>query len=134
MFYERLHHIGIILPDLQTVLAFIEQYGLVADGEGQTPYQARCIFTKAKENESPIEFLIPTGGPLQAFNEGRGGLHHICFEVEDIEQAATELRAMGCKLLEDEAKMAERDIKVNFVRPGSSWGILVELMELPHGQ
>ena len=134
MICKRLHHIGIILPDIRTVQAFMEQYGLEADGEGETPYQAHCIFTKAKDNESPIEFLIPTGGPLKAFNEGRGGLHHICLEVEDIEQATNELHAMGCKLLEDEAKIAERNVKVNFIRPSSSWGVLVELMELPHPQ
>ena len=131
MINKRLHHIGIILPSAEAVHAFMEQYGLEAAGEGETPYQARCIFTKARGNESPIEFLIPTGGPLQAFNEGKGGIHHICFEVEDIEQAAGELRAMGCRLLEDEAKAAADNIKVNFIRPASSWGILVELMELP---
>ena len=127
---KRLHHTGIILPTSEAVYAFIEQYGLEIAGEGETPYQARCIFAKAGDNESLIEFLIPTGGPLKAFNEGRGGIHHICFEVEDIEQAADELRGRGCKLLEDESKVAEDNLKVNFIRPASSFGILVELMEL----
>ena len=130
MISKRLHHIGVILPSDEAVRAFTEQYGLEIAGEGETPYQARCLFTKARGGESPIEFLIPSGGPLQAFNEGRGGLHHICFEVEDIEQAAHELRAAGCRLLEDENKVAENNSKINFVRPASSFGILVELMEL----
>ena len=131
MINKRLHHIGIILPTSEAVYAFAEQYGLEIAREGKTPYQALCLFTKAKDNESPIEFLIPWGGPLMAFNDGRGGIHHICFEVEDIGQAANELRASGCKLLEDENKMAEDNIKINFIRPSSSFGILVELMELP---
>jgi len=130
MTYKRLHHIGIILPTIEAVQAFAQQYGLEIAAEGETPYQARCLFTKTRGQESPIEFLIPAGGPLLAFNEGRGGIHHICYEVEDIEQAAHELRAQGCKLLEDEAKIAQDGIKVNFIRPGSSFGVLVELMEM----
>lgn len=130
MIGKRLHHIGIVLPNLEQVHAFMTQYGLEIEREGETPYQAACIFTKAGNNESPIEFLIPSGGPLQAFNEGKGGIHHICFEVDDIEQAAGELRAMGCKLLQDEASLAEYNTKINFVRPGYSFGVLVELMEL----
>jgi len=131
MINKRLHHIGIILPTAEAAHAFMKQYGLEVEAEGETPYLARCIFTKARGEESPIEFLIPSGGPLQAFNDGKGGIHHICFEVEDIEQAANELRAMGCRMLEDEAKAAANGIKVNFIRPSSSFGILVELMELP---
>lgn len=131
MTYKRLHHIGIILPSEEDARAFMEQYGLEAEGEGETPYQAHCIFTKSSGGESPIEFLIPRGGPLSAFNEGKGGIHHICFAVENIEQAESDLRAMGCKLLEDEYKVAENEAKINFIRPGSSFGILVELMELP---
>jgi lactoylglutathione lyase/methylmalonyl-CoA/ethylmalonyl-CoA epimerase len=130
MMNKRLHHTGIILPTVEAVYAFMEQYGLEMEGESETPYQARCFFSKARGQESPLEFLVPTGGPLQAFNGGKGGIHHICFEVEDIEQAANELRARGCKLLEDEAKAAEHNVKVNFIRPGSSFGVLVELMEL----
>ena len=129
MIGKRIHHIGIILPSEEAVQAFMEQYGLTAAGAGETPYLARCIFTQAKGEESPIEFLIPRGGPLQAFNNGKGGIHHICYEVENIEQAQEELQARGCKMLEEKAIMAEDGSKVNFVRPGSSFGILVELMQ-----
>ncbi|MCL1975742.1 MAG: VOC family protein [Firmicutes bacterium] len=131
MAYQRLHHIGIILPSTEAVAAFIKQYDLEIAGEGETPYQAHCIFTKAREGESPIEFLIPKGGPLAAFNEGRGGIHHICYVVDSIEQTESELRAMGCKLLENQFIVAENNAKINFIRPGSSFGVLVELMELP---
>ena len=134
MIFNRLHHIGIILPTDEAVQAFMAQYELEAAAEGETPYQARCIFTKARDHESPIEFLIPSGGPLQAFNEGKGGIHHICFEVEDIEQATKVLRSMGCKLLEDENKAAAQGAKINFIRPSSSFGVLVELIELPGAQ
>jgi len=117
------------MPTIEAAHAFMGQYGLEIYMEEETPYQSHCIFTKAKPNESPIEFIIPSGGPLQAFNGGKGGLHHICYEVDDVEKAANELRAIGCRLLEDEGVMTGCGSKINFVRPSSSFGVLVELMQ-----
>jgi len=130
MAYKRLHHVAIILPSIEQAHAFLAQYGLTIEKEGETSYEAAFFFTKPLENETPIEILVPHGGPLKAFNNGKGGMHHICFEVDDIEEASRELRALGCQLLEDETRSGKHDMKINFVRPRSSFGILVELMEV----
>ena len=130
MAYKRLHHVAIILPTVEQVRAFATQYGLSIEKEGETSFEAAFFFTKPLEDGTPIEFLVPHGGPLKAFNNGRGGMHHICFEVDDIEEASRELRLLGCQLLEDEARSGKHDHKINFVRPRSSFGVLVELMEL----
>lgn len=129
MIFKRICHIGMVLPTIEDVHAFMKQYGLEVFLDYETPYQARCIFTKAGPNESPIEFLVPSGGPLKEYNGGKGGIHHICYEVDDIEEASNQLRAMGVRLLEDEPVLSKTGAKLNFVRPSSSYGILVELME-----
>lgn len=133
---KKMHHVGIVLPTEETVYAFMQQYGLEVDKIEETPYQSKAIFTKAGPNECPIEFLIPSGGPLAAFNGGKGGIHHICYEVEDMAASMAQLRAQGCQMLEEEpldaSKPGSQDfgtVHLNFVRPKSSFGVLVELWE-----
>ena len=84
----RLHHVGIIMTTMEKAKAFMEQFGLEEDYmEYVDAYHAYCLFTKYSEYESPIELIIPTEGVLTEFRNGKGGLHHIDFEVEDVEAA-----------------------------------------------
>ena len=132
MVHKRMHHVGIILPDEETMRDVLEMYGLEIDYEGETPYQTRYYFTKMNPlySESPIEFLIPRGGKLAEFNNGKGGIHHICFEVDDVEAATQEFLDKGYLMLEDPCPISGGYMKINFMRPRSSHGILVEFMEL----
>ncbi|MDL2294270.1 VOC family protein [Ruminococcaceae bacterium OttesenSCG-928-D13] len=127
---RRMHHIGIVLPSAQQAHALMEMYGLEPGREGQTEYGGAILFTKARAGECPLEFIIPSGGKLAEFNGGKGGLHHICFEVPNLAAASDELRAQGAELLEKEGVYGGPHAKCNFVRPRSSHGILVELMEI----
>jgi len=127
--FKRICHIGIVMPTMEACEAFMKQYGLEVFRVGETPYDTTCVFTKAREKESPIEFLIPRSGPLAAFNGGKGGIHHICYEVDSVTETANTLRSMGIKLLHEETVPTELGANINFVRPGSSFGVLVELME-----
>jgi len=79
--------------------------------------------------ESPIEFIIPREGVLTKFNDGRGGIAHIAFEVEDVRAAAEELEEKGLGMLEREPVEGTSDIIVNFLRPKYSEGILFELVQ-----
>lgn len=133
MIHKRLHHVGIVLPDEETMEQFMEMYNLEIDYQGFVePYSCRYIFTKMNPeySESPIEFLIPNDGVLAKFNNGCGGIHHICYEVDDIEAVCKEFREKGYQLLEGECPISDRTMKINFVRPKSSLGILVEFMEI----
>lgn len=133
MLHKRLHHVGIILPSEEAVKEVMDMYGLEVDSTGMTPYNAKFVFTKMNPDysDSPIEFLIPDGGVLADFNKGKGGIHHICFEVDDVDAACKEFREKGYDLLEEECPVVEGGgMKINFVRPRSSQGILVELMEM----
>ena len=133
MVHKRLHHVGIILPEEQYARDIMEMYGLEAESEGMTPYDTKFIFTKLNpdESESAIEFLIPYSGVLKEYNGGKGGIAHICFEVDDVEAASAEFREKGYALLEDPCPMVPNsNMKINFVKPRSNHGILIELMEL----
>ena len=126
----RLHHVGIILPTLEAAHRFLEKFGLEVDYQGFVDaYHADLIFTKYNENESPFELIIPKEGVLTEFNNGKGGIAHIAFEVEDVEAVRKEYESKGMKMLEGKAVPGTSDIIVNFLRPKYGEGILVEFVE-----
>lgn len=126
----RLHHVGIVMPDLETAHSFLDIFGLEIDYEGYVEaYHAHLIFTKYGLNESPLELIIPTEGVLTEFNGGKGGIAHVAFEVDDVEAARREFEEKGYKMLEQAAVPGTSDIIVNFVRPRYTHNILVEFVQ-----
>jgi methylmalonyl-CoA/ethylmalonyl-CoA epimerase len=123
----RLHHVGIVVPDEAQVASLLDLLGLQAAHTSYvSEYEADCIFTAGPG--ACIEFVVPRGGSLTRFNRGVGGLHHIAVEVPDLSAATHELRQRGVQLLEEKA--VETDIlKINFIPPIYTRGIIVELVE-----
>ena len=126
----RMHHVGVVLPTVEQAERLIELFGLKVDYRGYVKsYHADQIFTQYGPNESPIEFIIPHEGVLTKFNNGKGGIAHIAFEVEDVEAASRELEEQGLEMLEKAPVEGTSDIIVNFLRPRYSEGILFELVQ-----
>lgn len=126
----RIHHVGIVLPTIEKAKSYMEKMGLETDYIGYVEaYQADLIFTKYGEHSSPIEFIIPRAGVLTEYNDGKGGIAHIAFEVEDVESVREEFEAKGLKMLEKKAVQGTDDIIVNFLRPKYSEGILTEFVQ-----
>ena len=126
----RMHHVGVVLPSVERAERLIQLFGLKVDYRGYVKsYHADLIFTQYGPNESPIEFIIPHEGVLTKFNNGKGGIAHIAFEVEDVEAASRELEEQGLEMLEKAPVEGTSDIIVNFLRPRYSEGILFELVQ-----
>ena len=126
----RMHHVGVVLPSVEQAERLIQLFGLKVDYRGYVKsYHADLIFTQYGPNESPIEFIIPHEGVLTKFNNGKGGIAHIAFEVEDVEAASRELEEQGLEMLEKAPVEGTSDIIVNFLRPRYSEGILFELVQ-----
>lgn len=128
---KRIHHVGVVLPTLDAVNNVMTMFGLEKDYGGYVEsYQADLIFTKYGEHESPIEFIIPhEGSILKKFNDGKGGIAHIAFEVEDVEAVRREFEAKGLQMLEQKAVRGTDDIIVNFLRPKFSEHVLFEFVQ-----
>lgn len=127
---KRLHHVGIIMPSVERAKKFLERFELEEDyTEFVEDYQAHCLFTKFSEQECPIELVIPEGGVLAEYNKGKGGLHHIAFEVEDVSEAKKQYEEQGFMMLEDNPVNGAGGILVNFLRPKFGLGVLVEFVE-----
>jgi len=79
-----------------------------------------------------VELLEAMGSdtPLGKFLEKRGaGMHHVCFEVDNITNAIKELKEDGIQVLSKEPTMGAEGYKVVFIHPKSTGGVLVELAE-----
>ena len=124
-----LHHVGIVQPSESDATTLMALLGLEEDYRGFVPqWSALCIFTR-REHGSPIEFVIPDGGPLAKFNKGAGGLHHIALEVKDLDALARKLAAEEMRLLEDEHVKGAGDFLCNFLSPVYTRGITIEFVQ-----
>jgi len=63
--------------------------------------------------------------------EGKGGLNHICFEVEDIDAALAELKAKGIPLLDQVPRFGHAGCRIAFIDPSATENCLIELAQLP---
>ena len=101
--------------------------------------------TEAVENQGVTTDIYDTGHgkvelleamdsdtPIGKFLENRGaGLHHVCFEVEDINKAINELKDNNINIISDTPTIGAEGYKVVFIHPKSTGGVLVELAEKP---
>jgi methylmalonyl-CoA/ethylmalonyl-CoA epimerase len=81
-----------------------------------------------------IELIAPAGNPgLQRFLDKRGpGLHHVCFEVEDLDGALASLKAAGVPLIDEVPRPGARGHRVAFLHPAGTGGVLFELCAAEH--
>jgi methylmalonyl-CoA/ethylmalonyl-CoA epimerase len=130
MTYPPLHHVGVLQPSESAAVALMELLELEEDYRGYVPtWQALCIFTK-RETGSPIEFVIPDGGPLTKFNGGLGGLHHIALEVPDLGRLARRLEDQGMNLIEPEPVKGAGNFLCNFLSPIYTRGLTIEFVQI----
>jgi methylmalonyl-CoA/ethylmalonyl-CoA epimerase len=131
---RRLDHIAIAVPDLQRALTrFAEDLGLPLAGTEDVPTEKTSTAFLPVEG-TRIELVTPMGGegPLVKFIEKRGGgLHHLCFETDDLEGDVAKLKAKGWEFLSPGPKPGAHGTRVIFAHPRSCEGVLVELAEHP---
>ena len=126
----KLHHVGIIQPDLESAQTFMALLGLEEDYRGYVDaFQCWCLFCKTT-GTTAIELVIPEGGPLAKFNKGVGGLHHFAIETEDLDALRATLEAQGMSLLQDVHVKGAGDFLCNFLSPIHTRGVLIEFVQL----
>ncbi|MBS1304000.1 methylmalonyl-CoA epimerase [Loktanella sp. SALINAS62] len=131
----RLNHVAIAVPDLT---AAADQYrgalgASVGPAIAQPAHGVTVIFVELPNTK--IEFLHPLGddSPIAKFLEKNpaGGIHHICYEVEDIIAARDQLTASGARVLGDGTpKIGAHNKPVLFLHPKDFQGCLIELEEV----
>lgn len=128
----KLDHIGIAVPDLETGKALWEEaLGLEPQGVEEVPGErVRTAFFAAATGVH-IELLeaMGEGSPIAGFLEKRGpGIHHLCFEVEDLDAALARAEAQGYRRIKDPSPGAHHS-RVVFLHPKTTGGVLLELAQ-----
>ncbi|WP_296100675.1 methylmalonyl-CoA epimerase [uncultured Agrobacterium sp.] len=130
----RINHIAIAVPDLAAATTTYRDVLGAAVSQVQTlpEHGVRVVFVNLPN--SKVELLEPLDGnsPIAAFLEKNpsGGMHHICYEVEDIIAARDSLKAAGARVLGNgEPKIGAHGRPVLFLHPKDFCGTLVELEE-----
>ena len=128
----RLNHIAIAVPDLA---AASETYSATLGAKVSQPvdepdHGVTVVFVELPNTK--IELLLPLGddSPIANFLERNpgGGIHHVCYEVDDILAARDKLKAEGARVLGDgEPKIGAHGKPVLFLHPKDFLGTLVEL-------
>lgn len=134
MKFKRIDHIGIAVTNLdEAVKMYTTLLGKGPDHFEKVPEQkARTAFFAV--DDTNLELLQSTSpdGPIGKFIEkqGRGGLHHICILVDDIEKTLEEYKRQGIQLIDEKPRIGAHGKKIAFVHPKSTAGVLLELSEV----
>ncbi len=131
----RLNHVAIAVPDLEAAAAqYRDTLGAnVGAPQDEPDHGVTVVFIELPNTK--IELLYPLGdnSPIAAFLEKNpsGGMHHVCYEVENILEARDHLKAQGARVLGDgEPKIGAHGKPVLFLHPKDFTGTLVELEQI----
>lgn len=131
----RLNHVAIAVPDLDAAVATYRDTlgGKVSDPSDEPDHGVTVVFVELPNTK--IELLHPLGenSPIQAFLDKNpsGGMHHVCYEVDDIMAARDKMVATGARVLgSGEPKIGAHGKPVLFLHPKDFFGTLVELEEV----
>jgi methylmalonyl-CoA/ethylmalonyl-CoA epimerase len=128
----RLNHVAIVVPELAKAAAlYRDTLGASVSAPVALPAHGVTVVFVALPN-TKIELLEPLGAasPVAAFLERNpsGGMHHVCYEVDDIIAARDRLKSQGARVLGDgEPKIGAHDKPVLFLHPKDFTGTLIEL-------
>jgi methylmalonyl-CoA/ethylmalonyl-CoA epimerase len=131
----KIDHIAVVVPNLEEGAKFYKEFlGLnLADVEEIEGMDTKVGFFAL--GETKIELVQPTKEEtgLAKFLASRGpGIHHICLEVDDIEAELMAYKEKGALLIDETPRKGAHGMKVGFIHPKTSGGVLIELCEPAH--
>lgn len=131
---KRIEHVGVVVRDLDASRRLWEDcLGIPLAGVEESA-RNRLRLSLYPIGESMVELLTgldPDSKYSRLVAEGKAGLNHICFEVEDIDEALAELKAKGVALLDQVARPGHAGCRIAFLDPAGTENCLIELAELP---
>ena len=128
----RLNHVAIVVPDLEAAAAtYRDALGAnVSSSEDLLEHGVTTVFVELMNTKIELLHPLGEGSPIQGFLDKNpaGGMHHICYEVDDIYAARDALNAEGVRILGDgELSTGAHGKPVLFLHPKDFCGTLIEL-------
>ena len=127
---KKLHHVGIVVKDLdKAVELYTGVLGVKPESFAEIS-DAKIKIANFKVGETALEFLGPMpGNSAENFTEFRGeGLHHIAFEVDDIQEELDKQEKLGVKLVDRKPRPGPQG-DIAFIGPEGSHGVYIELVQ-----
>jgi methylmalonyl-CoA/ethylmalonyl-CoA epimerase len=130
----KIDHVALAVSDIDAAITRCHEiWGLEVEHRERVEDQG-IEEAMLRVGESYLQLLAPTGPETTVgrFLDRRGeGLHHIAYEVDDLEAALKELKAKGIALIDEAPRKGGRGDMIAFVHPRDNHGLLVELIQRP---
>jgi methylmalonyl-CoA/ethylmalonyl-CoA epimerase len=131
----RLNHVAIAVPDLQAAAAQYETTlgAKVGPPQDEPDHGVTVVFIELPNTKIELLFPLGEGSPIESFlaKNPSGGIHHICYEVDDILAAMAQLQSQGARVLgSGEPKIGAHGKPVLFLHPKDFTGCLIELEQV----
>jgi methylmalonyl-CoA/ethylmalonyl-CoA epimerase len=127
---KKIAHIGVAVKNIEETEKFYEEVLSLKIQDREHLGEIKASFIPV--GDTAIELLQSTTpeGVISKFIEKRGeGIHHIAYQVENIDQALADLKAKGIPLIDQQARRGAHHSRVAFLNPKGTYGILIELVE-----
>ena len=130
---KQINHVAVVVDDMEKALGFWR------DALGMDLHELRDVPAEKSEVAflplfgSEVELVRPTtdNSGIAKYLAKRGpGMHHICLEVDDIDEMLKQLQSKQIRLINEEPRIAADGKKYAFIHPESTGGVLVELYQI----
>ncbi len=130
--FDRIDHIGVAVEEIDGSLAlYRDLFELdVAHREVVREQGVEAVLLDVGENH--VELLAPLGPdtPVGKFLAKKGpGLHHVAYQVSDIDSTLATLKRSGTELIDEQPRVGIRDSRVAFLHPRATGGVLTEIVQ-----
>jgi methylmalonyl-CoA epimerase len=130
--FARIDHVGVAVEDLDAAIALYETtFGMaLVHRETVTEQGVEAVLLDVGENH--VELLAPLGPdtPVGRFLAKQGpGIHHVAYQVVDIDATLEALKAAGMRLIDATPRIGIRGSRVAFVHPAATGGVLTEIVQ-----
>jgi methylmalonyl-CoA/ethylmalonyl-CoA epimerase len=131
---KRIEHVGVVVRDVEKSRRLWEDcFGIKLGGEEANAVRKLALYPVGESMVELIAGATPDSRHAKMVAEGKGGLNHICFEVEDIDEALAELKLKGIPLLDQVPRIGHAGCRIAFIDPSATENCLIELAQLPAG-
>jgi methylmalonyl-CoA epimerase len=134
--FNRIDHIGIAVEDLDASLALYERDYDMTLVHRETIAEQGVEAALLDVGENHIELLAATGPdtPVGKFLAKKGpGMHHVAYQVDDVESTLAALKAAGLRLIDETPRTGIRNSRVAFLHPATAGGLLTEIVQPAEG-
>lgn len=129
----RLHHVGYVVNDIDEAAETYRALGFT-DGERHEIPEQKIVAMTFRVGPGWMELIQPTDpeGPIAAYMAKRGeGVHHVAYQVDDIEAKLADLKAAGVQLIDETPRTGAHGWRIAFIHPKACHGVLTELVQVP---